>query len=153
MRTLSRRMDSVIACGIGAIVLAATFVFGDPIYAGAWYYLIAWFALVGLVQIAKAPPLLTTGAAMALAGSFLFYWTWQASLPQPQGLLGLGHLFSLPGLGIAAVMAAVTARWRRARPWMAFAAGLVACSIGFVVAQIVACRSLMYCGALSGQIG
>ncbi len=152
MRLLSRRMDSIIAFGIGAIVLA-TFVSGDPICAGAWYYLTAWSALVGLVQIAKAPPLLTTGAAVALAGSFFFYWAWQASLPQPQGLLGLGHLFSLPGLGIAAVMAAVTARRRRARLWMAFAAGLVACSIGFAVAQIVACRALMYCGALSGQMG
>ena len=77
----------------------------------------------------------------------------EVELPQPQGLLGLGHLFSLPGLGIAAVMAAVAARRRRARPWMAFAAGLAACSIGFAVAQIVACRSLMYCGALPGKIG
>lgn len=153
MRTLSRRMDSVIAFGIGAIVLAATFVSGDPIYAGAWYYLIAWSALVGLVQIAKAPPLLTTGASVALAASFLFHWAWQASLSQPEGLLGLGHLFSLPGLGIAAAMAAVIAHRRRVRAWMAFAAGLAACSIGFAVAQIVACRSLMYCGALSGQIG
>ena len=119
MRTFSQRIDSVIAFGIGAILLAATFILGDPIYLGIWSYLIVWFCLVGLVQIAKAPPLLTTGAAVALAASFLFYWAWQAPFPRPEGLLGLGHLFSLPGLGIAVVIGAVIARRRRVYPWVA----------------------------------
>ena len=153
MRTFSRRADSVIALGIGATLLAVTVVLGDPIYADIWYYLIVWFGLVGLVQIAKAPPLFTTGAAVALAASFLFYWAWQASLPRPEGLLGLGHLVSLPGLGTAAVLAAVIARLRRARPWVAFSAGLLACCIGFAIAQFVACRSVLYCGSLSGLVG
>ena len=153
MHKLSRRIDSVVALVIGFALLAATFIVGDPIYAGAWYYLIAWFGLVGLVQLAKAPPLLTTGAAAALAASFLFYWVWQASLPQPDGLLGLGHLFSLPGLGIAAVIAAVVAHRRQMLPRTAFAIGLLACCAGFATAQFVVCRSMMYCGALSGHVG
>lgn len=153
MRTLSPWKDSVIAIGIGFALLASTFVLGDPIYAGIWYYVAAWFALAGLVQLAKAPPLFTSGAAVALAASFLFYWAWQASLPLPDGLLGLGHLFSLPGLGIAAVTAAVLARQRMMRPWAAFAAGALACCAGFAIAQLVVCRSVMYCGALSGHVG
>ncbi|WP_123770659.1 hypothetical protein [Vulcaniibacterium tengchongense] len=153
MRTMSRRIDSVIALGIGFALLAATSIFGDPIYAGIRYYLIAWFGLVGLAQIAKAPPLFTTGAAAALAASFLFYWAWQASLPQPEGLLGLGHLFSLPGLGIAAVIAAVIARRRQMLPWAAFAAGLLACCAGFAASHFVVCRSMVYCGSLSGISG
>ena len=152
MRTFSRRTDSAIALGVGAALLTAMYVLGDPIYAGIWYYLIVWFSLVCLLQIAKAPPLLTTGAAMALAASFLFYWAWQASLPRPDGLLGLGHLASLPGLGIASVIAAVIARRRRVRPWVAFSFGLLACCIGFAIAQFVACHSLVYCGSLSGLV-
>lgn len=150
---MSRRTDSVFALGVGLAVLAATVVVGDPIYAGIWYYLIAWLGLVGLVQLAKASPLLTTGSAVALAASFVFYWAWQASLPEPDGLLGLGHLFSLPGLGIAAVIAAVLSRLRQMNPWTAFATGALACCAGFAIAQLVVCRSMMYCGALSGHAG
>lgn len=91
MNKMSRWMDSSIAFSIGLLLLLTSFIIGDPIYVGAWYYLLAWLGLVGIVQIAKAPPLFTAGAALALAASFLFYWTWQASLPQPEGLLGLGH--------------------------------------------------------------
>jgi hypothetical protein len=153
MRIFSRRIDITIAFGIGAAVLATTFIIGDPLYAGTWYYLIVWLGLVGLVQIAKAPPLLTTGAAVALAASFLFYWVWQASLPGPEGLLGLGHLFSLPGIGIAAILAAVIARSRQLLPWTAFAAGLLACCAGFAIAQFVVCQSVLYCGSLLGWLG
>lgn len=146
-------MDSGLAFAVGLLLLAATFVFGDPIHAGIWYYLIAWFGLVGVVQVAKAPPLLTAGAAVALASSFLLYWAWQASLPEPDGLLGLGHLFSMPGIGIAAVTAAVIARRRQMLPAAAFTTGLLVCCMGFAIAQLVVCRSVMYCGALSGRVG
>lgn len=153
MNRMSRWMDSSVAFAIGFLLLLATLVIGDPIYAGTWYHLLAWLGLVGMVQIAKAPPLFTTGAAFALAASFLFYWAWQASLPRPEGLLGLGHLFSLPGLGIAAVIAAVIARRSQMLPWAAFAAGLLACSIGFAIAQFGVCQSMLYCGSLSGWLG
>lgn len=153
MRIFSRRIDVTIAFGIGAALLAATSIIGDPIYAGIWYYLVAWFALVGLIQIAKPPPLLTSGAAVALAASFLFYWAWQASLPRLEGLLGLGHLFSLPGVGFGAIVAAVIARKRQLLPWAAFSVGLLACCAGFTIAQFVVCQSMLYCGSLSGWLG
>ncbi|MFT3760608.1 hypothetical protein [Thauera sp.] len=149
MRTLSRKMDVVIALGIGLVLLAVVLIFGEPLYLGAWYYLLSWLCLVGLVQIVRAPPLFTTGAVAALALSFLLYWIWKISLPYPQGLLGLGHLFSLRGLGIAAVMAAVLVKRRQTSPGTVFWIGLLACSAGFVVAQLIECRTAMYCGAIS----
>lgn len=149
----SRRIDSSVAFAIGSLLLLATLVIGDPIYVGTWYYLLVWLGLVGVIQIAKAPPLFTTGATFALAASFLFYWAWQVSLPRPEGLLGLGHLFSLPGLGIAAVIAAVIARRHQMPPWAAFAAGLLACCTGFAAAQFVVCQSMFSCGSLSAWLG
>ena len=153
MRTSSRRTDSLIAFGIGLALMTVALIFGDPMYMGLWYYVFSWVALVALVQITKAPPLFATGAAVALAMSFLLYWVWQASLQHPEGMLGLGHLFSLPGLGIAAVIASLLARRRHISPWAAFVVGLLACSAGFAIAQLLACRSVLYCGSLSGHMG
>ncbi|MFC4654931.1 hypothetical protein ACFO3I_07890 [Rheinheimera marina] len=150
---MSRWTDSLIAFGIGAALLAAMLVVGDLLYVGVWYYPVCWVALVGLVQLAKAPPLLTSGAASALVLSCLLYWAWQVSLPRPDGLLGLGHLFSLSGLGIAAVAAALIARRKQMGPWAAFLTGLLACCAGFASAQWLVCRTMQYCGVLSGPLG
>lgn len=152
MNSVSRKVDSSIASAIGLLMLLTTFVFGDPIYAGTWYYVLTWLGLVGILQIAKAPSFLTTGAALALAASFLFYWVWQASLPQPEGLLGLGHLLSLPGLGISAVIAAIIARRFQMPSWAALATGLLACCSGFAIAQLVVCQSMLCCASLSGRL-
>lgn len=148
---MTRTLDIALALGLGAVLLAAVFIFGDPAYLGPWYYLLAWGGVIGLVQIGKAPPLSTLGAATALAATFLGYWAWQASLPRPEGLLGLGHLFSLPGLALAAVIVAVLARRRGLKPASAFAATFAACSGGFGIAQLIVCRTALYCGAISGM--
>ena len=153
MQRLSRATDVTIAFGLGAIVLAVTAVRGDPIYAGVWYYLLAWVGLVGLVQIARVPPLFSAGASAALVASFLFYWAWQASLQRPDGLLGLGHLFSLPGLAVAAVIAAVSVRRRQLGPISAFGIAFFSCCAGFGLAQVAVCRAMMYCGTLTGHAG
>ncbi|MGW8394699.1 hypothetical protein [Pseudoduganella sp. HUAS MS19] len=148
---MTRILDIVLALGLGAALLTAVFIFGDPAYLGPWYYVLAWCALVGLVQITKAPPLSTLGAATALTATFLGYWAWQASLSRPEGLLGLGHLFSLPGLAVAAVVAALYARRIGLRPATAFAMTFVACCAGFGAAQLVVCRTALYCGPISGM--
>lgn len=148
---MTRTLDITLAFGLGAALLAATFIFGDPAYLGPWYYPLAWCGLVGLIQIAKAPPLSTLGAATALAATFLGYWAWQASLVRPEGLLGLGHLFSLPGLAVAAVIAALYARRRGLGPATAFAVTFAGCCAGFGAAQLAACRTVIYCGPISGM--
>ena len=153
MQRYSRATDVIAAFGIGAAILAATAVMGDPIYAGVWYYVLAWAVLIGAVQIARVPPLFSAGASSALGVSVLLYWAWQASLPQPEGLLGLGHLFSLPGLAVGAVIATIVIRRRQLRPAAAFGIGFLTCCVGFGIAQIAVCRTMMYCGALSGSVG
>jgi len=148
---VTRTLDIAFALGLGAVLLTAVFFFGDPAYLGPWYFLLAWGGVIGLIQLGKAPPLSTLGAATALAVTFLGYWAWQASLPRPEGLLGLGHLFSLPGLALAAVIVAVLARRRGLRPAGAFAATFAASIAGFAIAQLIVCRTALYCGAISGM--
>jgi hypothetical protein len=153
MQPTSRMTDIAVALGLGAAVLAATFLRGDPLYVGRWYYAVTWVGLVGIVQLARVPPLFSTGASAALATSFLLYWAWQASLAQPDGLLGLGHLVSLPGLVLAALIAAIAIRRRRLSAAATFGIALLSCCAGFALAQTIACRSVMYCGTLSGMGG
>ena len=148
---MTRTLDIALAFGLGAALLAAVFIFGDPAYLGPWYYVLAWCGLVGLIQLTKAPPLSTLGAAVALTSTFLGYSAWQASLVRPEGLLGLGHLFSLPGLALAAVAAALYARRRTQPPASAFAMTFFGCCDGFGLAQLVVCRTAVYCGPISGM--
>lgn len=148
---MTRTLDITLAFGLGAALLAAVLIFGDPAYLGPWYYLLAWGGLVGLIQLTKAPPLSTLGAATALTATFLGYWAWQASLVRPEGLLGLGHLFSLPGLAVAAVIAAFYARRRSLAPATAFAMTFTGCCVGFGAAQLAVCRTVLYCGPISGM--
>ncbi|KQZ31804.1 hypothetical protein [Duganella sp. Root1480D1] len=148
---MTRTLDITLALGLGAAQLAALLIFGDPVYLGPWYYVLAWCGLAGMIQLLKAPPLSTLGATTALSATFLGYWAWQASLSRPEGLLGLGHLFSLPGLVLAAVVVALLARRRGLPPATACATTFVACCAGFGIAQLVVCRTALYCGPLSGM--
>lgn len=153
MQAPTRTLDVAAASGLGIAIVATAVVCGDPLYVGLWYYAATWIGVVGIVQLARAPPLFSAGVSAALAASFLMYWTWQASLARPDGLLGLGHLVSLPGLVLAAIIAAIAIRRRIVSAGVAFGIALLSCSLGFALAQTVVCRSLMYCGTLSGLWG
>lgn len=131
-------------------MLAAVFLFGDRAYLGLWYYLLTWGGLIGLVQAMKAPPFSTLGATVALTATLLGYWAWQASLARPEGLLGLGHVFSLPGFAVGALIATFVARRRGYTPATAFAVTFAGCCVGFGAAQFAICRTLFYCGPISG---
>lgn len=145
----SRLVDVALAFGLLSLLWLATLPIGDPLFAGFYYYLAAWSGVVIIVQIVRAPPLFTTGAAIALTLTVVAYWLWQISLPKPQGLLGLGHLISLPGLGVAAFVAAVIARRRQMRPPAALALAFFSSAAGFTAAQLTACQSLLDCGRFS----
>jgi len=153
MQTPSRTTDVIAAFVIGAAIVATAVLRGDPLYVGIPYYVLAWLVLVGVAQIARVPPLFTAGASAALGASVLLYWAWQASLPRPEGMLGLGHVFALPGLAVGLIAAWFALRRRGPRPVAAFAVAFLACCIGFGIAQLVLCRTGMYCGRLSGAIG
>ncbi|MHA6195424.1 hypothetical protein ACX3YG_13745 [Pseudomonas wadenswilerensis] len=147
----SRRNDLI--CSL--LLIAALFLFicmrGDTLYIGSWYYLAVPLAtlLPGLMW--RAPALFLSGSAVAALASLLLYMAIMASLKQPEGLLGLGHFFSAPGLLAGAAFAAwlLRSRVRVTLPWLVAGIGFLGAALGFLIAQLLVCSSVMYCGVLS----
>jgi hypothetical protein len=121
---------------------------GDPLFFGLWYYLIIPIVIIGTGMLMRAPPPYLTGASLAVAAAFLVYMMVNYTATRPEGLLGLGHLFSLPGGMIGHLLGVVLSkRQTGAIPVLAF--GVLGWGIGFFVNNLVICNTLMYCGPLS----
>ncbi len=144
----TRKDDLVYAGAVSLVLPLAVLAIGDPLFIGVWYYLLASAAAIALSAMSRTPPLFAVGAAVALTLTFAGYWAWALSLSRPEGLLGLGHLFSLPGAAIGLLAGAWFAR-RRPTATGAFAAALGFTLAGFVLNQLVTCNTLMWCGPLS----
>jgi hypothetical protein len=142
-----------LACSI--LLFAPVFLYAsvgaDPFYSGAWYLLGVPVAalLPGLILL--APALFLTGTTAAAIASLLIYMKVMFSLARPEGLLVLGHLFSMPGLlpgtGVSAWL--LKYRVKASLPWLVAGIAFLGAVIGFMIAQTILCSTLMYCGALS----
>ncbi len=143
------RKDDLIYAGVVSLGLPlAVLAMGAPLSIGVWYSLLAPAAAIALSAVLRAPPLFTAGAAVALAVTFAGYWAWALSLSRPEGLLGLGHLFSLPGAAIGLLAGAWFAR-RKSSASAAFVAALAFTLTGFMLNQLVTCNTVLWCGPLS----
>lgn len=83
--------------------------------------------------------------------TLLIYMNIMASLDHPEGLFVLGHVFSMPGmlLGVAASAWLLRYRVKASLPWIVAGIGFLGAALGFIVAQMIVCNTLMYCGPLS----
>lgn len=143
---VSRKTDAAIALSIALILALAQLLFGDPLYIGTWYYLAVPITAVVIGIIARAAPLFLLGASLAISVTLLAYIAIDRFLGRPDGLLGLGHLFSLPGAAIGTLISALLSR-RLSRPLSAMALGCAGTLVGFTLNQIVVCNTFMSCGA------
>ncbi|MGO1068157.1 hypothetical protein [Lysobacter sp. CA199] len=144
--------ERVWAVAVSLLLPLLTALYGDPLYLGTRYYLLVAGVAIGLSMLIKAPRMFTLGAALAVAATLAGYGLWALSLTRPEGLLGLGHLLSLPGAAVGLVGGALFARRRRSAAVAAFAAGLLFVLLGFGANQMVVCNTLMWCGPLSAPI-
>lgn len=71
--------------------------FGDSMYIGLWYYFTVPFIVLGLSAAFKLISSFYTGVSTAIAISFLICLSINWTAQNPQGLIGLVHIFSLPG--------------------------------------------------------
>lgn len=92
---VSRRLDFGIAAGLPLALTVFVLIKGDPLYMGLGYYLAVFLVLLVLGAALRTRPLFLTGASLALSFTFLAYMAVNMLADRPEGLLGLGHLFSL----------------------------------------------------------
>lgn len=142
-----------LACSIllFAPVLLYAIVGGDPLYSGFWYLLGVPVAALLPGLILRAPALFLTGTTAAAIASLLIYMNVMFSLARPEGLLVLGHLFSVPGMLLGTGVCAWLLKYRvkASLPWLVAGMAFLGAVIGFMIAQMILCSTLMYCGALS----
>lgn len=148
--TSSRPIDAGLAAMVAFIVAATVLTKGDALYIGLWYYILVPLTILGLCAAIRPQPFFLLGASVALSITFIAYLriNWGASYPD--GLLGLGHLFSLPGALIGAVIAAIASkRHVFVGSFLAIVVGFLGVSVGFFCNQLLVCNTFMWCGPLS----
>ena len=147
---LSRSNDILLATIISLAVAWFVFLNGDVLYLGIWYYFAVPIVILGACAALRPPPLFLTGTSLGIAISLFCVMSINWGVSRPEGLLGLGHIFSLPGAIISVLFTASMARKRIAeRPYTALSLGLGSLLVGYLINQTVVCNTVMWCGPLS----
>ena len=147
---LSRSNDILLAAILSLAIVWFVFLNGDALYLGIWYYFAVPIVILGACAALRPPPLFLTGTSLGIAISLLCVMSVNWGASRPEGLLGLGHIFSLPGAIISVLFAASMARKKFAElPYTALSLGLGGLLIGYLINQIIVCNSVMSCGPLS----
>lgn len=139
---LSLSRDATLST-VPIIALAATVIIGrDHLYIGLWYYLVIPLTLLGSCALGKPPRFFLLGASLGIVVTYLVFFYWASIVSD--GLLGLFHIFSLPGAYIGAWNAVTKAkRWAPDEPVKAAFIGFLGVVLGFFV-----CLILLYAGLI-----
>ncbi|KPG96213.1 hypothetical protein [Pseudomonas sp. RIT-PI-r] len=149
--TVGRRDDLAYSILLITPVLLYASIGANPLYTGSGYLVAVPAAVFVLGSIFRTPALFLTGTTAAAVATLSIYMNIIASLDHPEGLFGLGHVFSMPGMLVGASASAWLLRYRvkASLPWIVAGIGFLGTALGFIVAQMVMCNTLMYCGPLS----
>jgi hypothetical protein len=134
-----------------AISLAAVVIAGDHLFIGVWYYALVLSLGVILGLVLRPRPLFLTGVVIALDVTLWIYAQHNASPSNQEGLLVLGHIFSLPGAAVGLIASAVLIRrWQSLSETVVLMISIAGVLLGFALAQLAVCNTLMYCGRMLG---
>jgi len=140
------QMDLVISAIISIVVIAVVAVVGDYLYIGIWYYfalpVIAYFITLYM----RPKRFFLSGVCLAISVSYIPYFYYNMTAVNKDGLLGLGHVFSLFGLGLGILLAAWYAKNKQLNQYWLLGLGFTSAAFGFVLNQAVICNTVMYCG-------
>lgn len=145
---ITRRQDFAFAVAAALPLPAIAWLAGDPLFIGPWYYLAVSAGAIGLAAMLRGRPPFLSGVSCAATITLLAYMAINWHAARPEGLLGLGHLASLPGAGMGIVVGAILARWHRGGVAI-FLCGLLGLLGGFLLNQLAVCNTLIWCGPLS----
>ncbi len=107
---ISRTHDIYFSIAVIFAVISSVLFLGDALYIGIWYYFVVPSVALCVIRFINPMPLFQFGAALGIAITFLAYLSINWFAEGPEGLLGLGHIFSLPGSAISLFAAAYLAR-------------------------------------------
>lgn len=123
----------------------------DPVHTGTWYLLVTPVVTLLPGLILRAPALFLTGTTAAVLASLSCYLSIIFNQARTDGLLALGHLFSMPGMLLGTGLSAWLLRFRvnASLPWLVAGIAFLGATLGFMIVQMVVCTTVMYCSALS----
>jgi hypothetical protein len=146
---LIRNRDSALDLKISiSIILAVIFfveVSGDNLFIGSWYYAITLFAGLVLGTVFYPKPFFLCGVISALVFSLWLYVQHNVSSVRPEGLLVLGHMFSLPGAFLGLIISALIIKNIHTSHAMTFTLSVIGVLVGFFINQAIVCSTLMHC--------
>lgn len=146
----TRTLDASLAIAIALAMVALVLIKGDALYLGLLYYIVVPIVFLGACAAFRPAPLFLFGTASAIAVSMIALMSVNWLANRPEGLLGLGHILSLPGAFVVVLGTVfVTRKKQMIRPFVAFLLGFVGCGSGYFINQLVVCNTVMWCGPLS----
>lgn len=149
--TVSRRDDLTYAILMITAVLLYFSMGADPLYTGLGYLIAVPAVTLVHGLILRTPALFLTGTTGTAIATLLAYMKIMSGLDHTEGMLALGHMFSMPGMLVGAGVSAWLLRYRlRTRlPWIVAGIGVLGTALGFMVVQMVVCNTVMFCRSLS----
>jgi hypothetical protein len=149
--TVGRRDDFTYSILLMIPALLYASMGANPLNTGIGYLVAVPVVVLVPGLILRAPALFLTGTTATAVATLLIYMKIMSSLDHTEGMFALGHVFSMPGMLVGAGVSAWLLRYRvkASLPWIAAGIGFLGAALGFMVAQMIVCNTLMYCGALS----
>ncbi|WP_236207816.1 hypothetical protein [Pseudomonas tohonis] len=145
----ARRMDFMVAMVVFAAFAALVMGRGDVLFLGLWYYAAVVGGTLALSLLINPRPLFASGAVIAAGLSLAVYVRANWNPTPDSGLVGLGHLFSLPCAAIGLLLVGFGSRLLGIRePYAVIASGAAGFVIGFVINQAYVCDELISCRIL-----
>ena len=107
---LTLRTDAIITTEAIALLAAITLTRGDVLFIGHWYYTSVFLLVFIPSALIKTKPLFISGAVIAAGLTFGIYIRANWIPSATNDLLGLGHIFSLPGAFIGLFITGIISR-------------------------------------------
>lgn len=139
-------MDRKLFILISLISITIVLIFGDALYVGLWYYIVIPLVAFLLTLPFKPHQLFLTGISLVIQLTLITYLYINLTTERPEGLLALGHLFSLPGLAIGIIAASIYVKNKSKNKYIMLAIGFSGAALGFVINQLIICNTFIYCG-------
>lgn len=142
--TFTRTLDISLAIAASLAMVVLVIFKGDSLYLGLWYYITVPVVILGSCAGFRPAPLFLFGIASSIAISMLTLMSVNWHAARPEGLLGLVHIFSLPGAFIAALGTVFIARKiQTTNPSVFFLLGLIGYGSGYFINQLVIFNKVM----------